>query len=82
MRVLIFYKIKISVQSHSDIYTKKISSCLLLKVTNTMNKSLKTKTFLDIPANIQITPWHKKDNKGNKENNRPFSTLPNFSKLS
>ena len=49
--------------------------------THIMNKSLKNKTFLDILRNTQITQCPKKDNKGNKENNRPFSILLNLSKL-
>ena len=48
------------------------------KFTNIMNKPLKNKTFLDILRNTRTTPCHEKDNKGNKENNRPFSTLSNF----
>ena len=50
------------------------------KFTNIVNKSLKHKTFLDILRNTHITPCHK-DNKGNKENNRPFRKLSTFSKL-
>ena len=51
------------------------------KFTNIMNDSLQDKTFLDILRNTQITPCHKTDNKGNKENYRSVSILSNFSKV-
>ena len=44
-------------------------------LTNIMNGCLKNKMFLDNLENTQITPCHKKKNKGNKENYRPVSSL-------
>ena len=46
-----------------------------LKLANIMNGCLEKKMFLGNLENTQITPRHKNNNKGNKENYRPFSIL-------
>ena len=51
------------------------------KLTKIMNDCLKTKCFLTLIKNAQITPCHKKDDKGNKENYRLVSILADFSKV-
>ena len=48
------------------------------KLTNIMNGCLKNKMFLNNIENTQITPCHKRKNKGNKENCRLASILSNF----
>ena len=45
---------------------------------NIMNGCLKIKMFLDNLGITQITPWHKKKNKGNKENYKLVSILSIF----
>ena len=48
---------------------------------NIVNGCLKNKMFLDNLEITQITPWHKKKNKGNKENYKLVSILSNFWKV-
>ena len=60
---------------------KTIGSYLLLKAYQNYERLFKNKMFLTLIKNAQITPCHKKDDKGNKENYRLVSILADFSKV-
>ena len=60
---------------------KEFLPCYATIAMDSFNNAIGSSSFPDTLVNANITPLHKKDSKYMKENYRPISKLPNFSKV-
>ena len=60
---------------------KKSAQVYSLKLTQILNQCVSTASFPDLLKYIDVIPVFKKGDATDKENFRPISTLPNFSKM-